>query len=241
MSGSRLGALLDCDRSTVSRYESGMCKLPEKHAKLLDREWQTDGLLAHLVRFARAGHDPDWWRSFTEYEAKATQIKDYAALVVPGLLQTPDYARALLVAGQVVDDVEATVATRIARQEVLNRPNPVQLWALVKQSVLDEPIGGAQVMREQLAHLIEMSRRPRVYLRVVPRSVGAHVGLDGSFSIMLGPAGNVAYMEAVGGGRLSLDPSELARFTVRFDQIGADALSRDASRDLIADIMETMR
>jgi transcriptional regulator with XRE-family HTH domain len=238
VSGSALGVLLDLDRSSVSRLESGSMKLQEKHAKILDREWDTEKLFTHLVRFARAGHDPNWWRSYTTYEAAATHLKTYAALVIPGLLQTPDYARALLVAGQVVEDVEASVAARMARQEILNRPKPVQLWALVKQSVLEDPVGGPEVMRAQLAHLLEMSRCPNIFLRVVPRSVGAHVGLDGSFSLMIGPNASVAYMEAVGGGRLSLDPAEVARFTVRFDQIGADALSRDATRTLIEQLLE---
>src|SRR4051794_41050478 len=75
VSGSTLGFLLDLDRSSVSRLESGSMKLQEKHAKILDREWDTEKLFTHLVRFARAGHDPNWWCSYTTYEAAATHLK----------------------------------------------------------------------------------------------------------------------------------------------------------------------
>jgi hypothetical protein len=235
-----LAEVLGCDRSTVSRYESAYVPLPEKQAKVIDRVWMTEGLFARLVRFARAGHDPDWWRNYVEYETKATQLKSYAALVVPGLLQIPEYIRALLIGGQVVEDVEAGVQARLSRQALLTRPRPVQLWATIKQSALEDPIGGPEVMRAQLAHLIEASQRPNIFLRIIEREVGAHIGVDGSFSIMTTATSTAAYMEAVGGGRLSLDPSEIARFTVRFDQIGADALTREATRGLLTQLMETM-
>lgn len=207
----------------------------------LDEAWKTGGLFGVIRFYATLGHDPNWFKTFTTYEARATSIRVYEALVIPGLLQTPAYARALLVAGQVVEDVERALDIRMARQRALTKPKPVRLWALVKESVLEDPVGDLEIMREQLGHLMEMSRRPNIVVRVVPRSVGAHIGLDGSFSIMTTPTGNAAYMEAVGGGRLSVDAAEIDRFQVRFDQIGADALSRDSTRSLIAHKMETMQ
>jgi transcriptional regulator with XRE-family HTH domain len=239
-SGDAVAKLLNCARSSISRLENDEAKLTPEQADKLDEAWGTGGYFGMAVFYATLGHDPDWFKTFTTYEAKATSIKVYEAQVIPGLLQTPGYARALLVAGQVVDDVVKALATRMDRQKILTKPRPVRLWSLIKQSVLEDPVGGPGVMREQLAHLLEKSEDPNVFVRVVPRSVGAHVGLDGPFMIMATPRSNAAYMEAVGGGRLSVDAAEIERFTVRFDQIGADALSRDATRSLIAQVMETM-
>ncbi|MBC6459722.1 DUF5753 domain-containing protein [Actinomadura sp. HBU206391] len=236
-----LGEILDISRGAVSNLEAARpgFRLSERQAKILDAEWGLNGHFERLLRYAKSGHDPDWFKTFTQYEARAIYIKVYEALVIPGLLQTPAYARALLMAGG-VEDLEASVDRRMSRQEVLTRPRPAELWALVKQTMLEEPVGGPDVMRAQLEHLIEMSRRPNVFLRVVPKSVGAHLGLDGSFSVMTVASGNAAYMEAVGGGRLSTDSAEIHRFTVRFERIGVDALSRDSSRSLMAELMETI-
>lgn len=101
-------------------------------------------------------------------------------------------------------------------------------------------MGGPKVMRAQLARLLEASRLPHIVIRVVPRSLGAHIGLEGSFAVTTVAEGDVAYMEAVGGGRLSLDKAEIRRYGIRFDRIGADALSRDSTRDLIEQVMEGM-
>lgn len=129
----------------------------------------------------------------------------------------------------------------MARQKILTKSRPAQLWALINQAALDQPLGGPEVMCGQLARLLEASEMSNVVLRVVPRSVGGHVGLEGSFQIITFAGGVAAYMEAVGGGRLTLDSAEIERYTTRFDRIGADALSRSSSRDLIKEIMEAMR
>jgi hypothetical protein len=91
-----------------------------------------------------------------------------------------------------------------------------------------------------VARLLEVSDLPNATVRVVPRDAGAHVGLGGAFKIMTVTEGNVAYVEATGGGRLVMDAAEVRSFDVKYEQIGADALSRSSSRSLIADIMETM-
>ncbi|TDC40748.1 XRE family transcriptional regulator [Actinomadura sp. KC345] len=168
-------------------------------------------------------------------------ISPYSALVVPGLLQTPDYARALLVGARVVDNVEEVLERRLARQQVLSGHQPAELWTLIKESALLDPIGGPEVMRAQLAHLLEMSERPNVVVRVVPREIGAHPGIDGSFTLLVTPAGDVARSDAVGGGRVVTDPAKVRGYRVRYDRIGADSLSRGSSRSLIAQVMEAMK
>ncbi|MFC5182174.1 helix-turn-helix domain-containing protein [Actinomadura harenae] len=241
MRQTEVARILGVVNTTVSNLEAGRTKLRAEHAEILDTRWRTRGHFQRLVRLANSMHDPNWFAKYTRYEINARHIRTYQALVVPGLLQTPEYAYALLAGAGIVEDPEASMRSRMARQEILDGPDAPQFWVLIKQSALEDPIGGAEVMRSQLAHLLEVSERRNVVLRVVPRSTGAHVGVDGSFSILTGPRSECAYMEAVGGGRLVLDPEKIENFRMRFDKIGADALSRDATRRLIRELMEAMR
>jgi transcriptional regulator with XRE-family HTH domain len=233
-----IGRLLGVTKQQVHNFESGIRRPDKKQAKTLDAVWDTGGHFTRLRKFAEAGHDPKWFRAFTQYEARALTIKTYTLSIVHGLLQTSDYARALFVAGG-VEDVDAVVEARMARQEVLNSRSEV--WALINESVLDQPVGGPKVMRGQLAHLLEISQRPSVWLRVVPRRVGYHIGLDGPFTVISTRGETVAYLEAVGGGRLAQETAEVNGYALRFDRIGTDALSRTDSRVLIERIMEAMR
>lgn len=232
-----VGKILDVTKQQVHNLESGIRKPNKMQARSLDAAWGTGGHFARLRKFAEEGHDPDWFRTFVLYEARACVIKAHTTSIVHGLLQTPDYARALLVAGH-IGDVEAALAARMARQEVLERQQPPEMWALINESALEQPVGGPGVLRRQLAHLLDVSCSPNVILRVVPRRVGAHMGLDGSFTLISTRSERVAYLEAFGGGRLAQESAEVADFALRFDRIGADALSRTDSRMLIEKIME---
>ena len=241
MTQTDVGKILGVTKTQVSNWESARENLPLKHAETLDRVWRTYGHFTRLRRLAERAHDPGWWNQYTPIEAQASRICYWALAIIPGLLQTPDYARALLEDGQIIEDVEATVDARMARQQVLNRDRPPELRALINESALDQPVGGPEVMKEQLAHLIALSHRRNVILRVVRRSVGAHIGLDGSFTILDGARGSAAYMEANAGGRLTHDPTGLDDFERRFDLIGSEASSASASRAYIAQIMEAMQ
>lgn len=237
----QLGKIIGCNRQSVSNMEAARpgWRLDDDQTAKLDKLWDLNGHFSRLLRYARARHDADWFAQIVTYEKRAVEMRLYEALIVHGLLQTEAYARSLLVAGG-VKDVDIAVAARMARQKILNNENPPLLWVLLNESILHQPVGGPEVMRTQLAHLLDMSERPNIVLRVVPRSLGAHMGLDGSFQITTVTEGDVAYMEAVGGGRLSLDKAESRRYRVRYDRIGADSLSRDSTRSLLAHLMETM-
>jgi transcriptional regulator with XRE-family HTH domain len=240
LSGTEMGKKLGCVRSTVSRLESGELKIDEKQAGTLDEYFRTGGHFLRLLTYAKLGHDPDWFKEHISYEARASVIKLYESLLVPGLLQTPEYARALISASR-APGADEYVAARLARQEILTKEPPPFLWVLLFESVLDIPVGGPKVMRGQLARLLEMGELPNVTIRVVPRAVGAHVGLDGSFKILTVREGSVAYMDAQVGGRLALDGTVVQTLEIRYDQIGAEALSRDSSQSLIASVLETMK
>ncbi|MCO6003658.1 helix-turn-helix transcriptional regulator [Actinoallomurus purpureus] len=234
-----LGEILGVRKQTINGYESGISKINDGQAAQLDEIWDTGGHFHRLHHFARSGHDPDWFKAYTQLEVRAAMIKLYEALLVPGLFQTPEYARAVLIAGGTrgLDDM---VNQRIARQKVLTRVDPPVLSVLLDEGVIDRPVGGRDVMRAQLARLLELSESPNVMLRVVPRTAGAHVGLDGSFKIITADRQDFAFTEANGGGRLVSPGTEVDVFKVWFETIGADALPQGPSRALITQAMERM-
>jgi transcriptional regulator with XRE-family HTH domain len=239
LSGSRLAALFGCDRSTVSRYESGLLKLTERHAKIADREWGTEGLFARLVRFAKTGKDEDWFIGLIEYEARATRVKMWEVLVVSGLLQTPDYARALFAVNR-VDDLDAAVERRMARQAaVFDRPNPPDITMILNWTVLEQPVAPPQIMRAQMARLLEVGERPGVNVRVLERGNAAHAGLDGSCTLLTVDDRDIAYADAPHGGRIIRHPHEVQAFSTRFDRIGDIATPVGPSRALIERVMES--
>jgi DNA-binding XRE family transcriptional regulator len=240
LSQPKLGQILGIVRQTVCNIEAAERKLTDKQAHILDELWDTGGHFYRLLTYARRGHDPKWLQTYYTYEVRAKVIKTFGALLVPGLLQTPDYARALLKEAR-NPDVNTAVEARMKRQEILNRPSPPDLWVLLWEGMLDCPVGGKEAMRAQLAQILELADLPHISVRVVPKSAGAHLGLDGAFRIITVKEGDVAYVEAVHGGRLILDTDEVRAFATRFDRIGVKALPEDASRTMIADLMETMK
>jgi len=114
------------------------------------------------------------------------------------------------------------------------------LWVLMDEGVLDRPVGNSAIMKAQLNRLLEASELPHVIVRVVPRSAGAHLGLDGAFRIISLSSRDIAYVGAQGGGRLIEGTAEVRELGVKFDRIGAKALSQDDSRTLIERLMETL-
>ena len=130
-------------------------------------------------------------------------------------------------------DIAKEAEARLKRQEILTKEEPPYLWVLLDQEVLECHVGGAEVMEKQLAYLIEVGRLPRAAIRIVPRLVGRHPGHDGAIQILRVGSREVAYVGAQLGGRLIEGGDEIAALSIRFAQIGAVALSKDDSRDLI--------
>lgn len=194
-----------------------------------------------LLWYARTAHDPDWFRSYAQYETEATSIKIYHGQAVPTPLQTEDYARSLLAVGS-SKDVDAAMEGRMARQEaILARPDPPLLWVLLDENALACAVGGSGVMRAQLHRLLEVGELPHVILRVIRRSAGAHLGFDGPFRTIILECRDVAYTGAQSGGRLVEATQEVRTLGVEFDRIGSKALPEDDSRLFIQQLMEDMR
>jgi hypothetical protein len=214
-------------------------KLMEKYAKIVDREWDTEHLFALLVHYARTGHDTEWLKAHFELEARASELRIWELGWIPGLFQTEEYARAIYAAaGLDPNDAEERVKARMARQGVISRtPRPL-VWICLDQGVIEQPVGGPAVMREQLAKLLELAQLSNITIRIMPRSVGAHVGRDGSFKIMTVAGSDNVYTESVEGGRLTIDSTDVRLARVRFDRIGDNALPVGASMRLIQEVME---
>ncbi|MFJ9639928.1 Scr1 family TA system antitoxin-like transcriptional regulator [Streptomyces sp. NPDC101178] len=208
----------------------------------LDRELVADDLLIDLLPFVHREAFPDWSQAFIAYAARAKVIREYASHAVPGLLQTPEYARALLSVGYSLRDaehLEERVTARLDRQIRLTGPDRPHLWIILDEAVLRRPVGGKAVMRGQLEKLLRLAEEPGITLQVLPFDQGEHGSLGGSLTVLVMPDGSeVAYTEGAHSGRLTEEPDEVARFVLTYDHLRAMALPPLMSLDLIRSVLE---
>jgi hypothetical protein len=241
-----LGTVVPCDASTVSRVESGLLNPTERFSHACDESFpQMGGWFTRFYNDSRRwdGPYPRWFADWVDAEGRATVVRWWEPLLVPGLLQTPDYARALFRAWQTTgsdDEVENLVTARIDRQRIFDRPKPPSLWAVLDEGVLRRSIGSAKVLHDQLVHLAELAERPTVRIHVVPAEVGAHIGLLGAFAIagFADDAGGIVYFESPDQGETTQDSATVASMILTFDTLRSEALPRGASRDLIMRVAE---
>ncbi len=180
---------------------------------------------------------PEEYGAYVEFEGEARAIWNYQSLFVPGLLQTEDYARAVIEGGQpslTPEEIEARVRARIERQAVLSRDQPLQLWAICDEAVLHRVVGGPPVMRSQLEHLAEAAKLPHITLQIIPFDVGAHPGMPGSFVVLDFVADpNVVYIDSMAGDLFLEEEVEVRRYTGIYEHLRAVALSPKASAELV--------
>ncbi|MFI5915401.1 helix-turn-helix domain-containing protein [Dactylosporangium sp. NPDC051541] len=247
-----VGLQLDCSPSTISRMEGGKVGIRRSTLERLleiyevtDQE-QIDTLVV-LARqgktrgwFARYGDLPASYSRYIGLESSAVEMRDYEALVVPGMLQTEEYTRALLAASASTAESdetgEAHVKARRERQNLLTREEqPLQLIAVLDESVIRRSIGGVDVMRSQLKHLADMGRARNVTVQILPFSGGAYAGMAGSFAILkFQDAPSVVYAEAMTG---DIYPAadDVQRYADVFENLRAAALSPLESIKMIED------
>ncbi|MFI0410708.1 helix-turn-helix domain-containing protein [Actinomadura sp. 3N508] len=239
VSGAALARLIGRDRSIVSRIESGRIPMQLDHAEIIDREWSLERRFTRLVKFAKERKDDEWrLGDLAEQEARATRVRLWEIGLVPGLLQTPDYARAVFSVG-LVRNLDEAVQTRLDRQAaVFNREQPPEVSVILNWVVLEQPVGPSAIMREQLGHLLELSNLPHVNVRVLEKSAGVHVGYDGMLELLTVDARDIAYADAPHGGGLVTDPKDVQDFEVRYDRIGHIAAPIGPSRAVIQQAME---
>jgi transcriptional regulator with XRE-family HTH domain len=214
-------------------------------ARALDTALGADDLLVELWPYVYREAFPDWSRKFMEYSERAAVIREYAAHVVPGLLQTEPYARAVLSVGRTLgskEQLEERVAARMGRQERLSTPDRPELWVVLDEAVLRRPVGGQAVMREQLERLLESVTGPHITLQVLPFDQGEHDVMGGSLTALTMPDGSeIAYTEGAHYGQLIEDPDEVRSLSLDYDRLRAEALPPLMSLDLIRSVLEGNR
>jgi transcriptional regulator with XRE-family HTH domain len=235
--------------SKVSRIESAKTGVATRDVLTFAEVYGVPAEQAEaLVQMSREAKQKGWWQVYgavltTGYvglEAAADAILAYEALVVPGLLQTEDYARAMIHAARPDGDeseVEKRVRIRIARQSSLTQDDPLALWAILDEAVLHRPVGGPGVMRKQLNHLVMASELPNVTLQILPFAAGGHAGMDGSFTMLLyrEPTDpNLLFLANAAGGLFLEKDDELQRYALIFDLLKSLARPPDDSIAMIA-------
>jgi transcriptional regulator with XRE-family HTH domain len=242
MSQDELAARINYSPSLVGMVES-MRRVPRlDFAQRCDEALATTGTFGRLHGHLRTAPFPSWFRPFAQHEAEATALRTFELVLVPGLLQTGEYARALLCTkvGATEDEVDQLVTARLERQAILDRDNPPLFWVLIDEDALHRPVGGRDVMRVQVEHVAEMAGRPNVVVQVIPADVGAHQGLVGAFVIAdFAKAPSIVYLETALTGLVVERAEDVAAVTLTYDTLKTEALPRAASLGLLREVAKT--
>lgn len=208
-----------------------------------------------LMQLLKDSGQSGWWQAYTdelpeeygayiEFENEAVSVWNYESLYIPGLLQTEEYMRAAIPGGMpslTREQVEQRVQVRLERQEVLRRDQPLKLWAICDEAALHRLVGGHEVMRDQLLHLVDVAELPNVTLQVIPFDVGAHPGMPGSFHVLeFTDDPKVVYVDSMAGDLFIEEEPDIRRYTAFYEHLRAVAASPTASVRLIRALSERM-
>jgi transcriptional regulator with XRE-family HTH domain len=245
LSQEQLGQRVGYSGAQVGKVETGERAPSQEFAQHCDQALPgAGGLFLRIYHLARRwdGGYPSWFVEWVQAEGRAITLHTWEPLLIPGLVQTPEYARALFQAwrsARTDAELDQLVSARIERQLIFERPNPPSLWAVIDEGVLTRCVGSPQTMRDQLAHLLDVSDRLRITVQVVPAGAGAHAGLLGAFAIAgFGDAPGLVYLESPDQGQTTQRSSVVVKVSETFDTLRAEALPRGASRDLIRKVAE---
>jgi transcriptional regulator with XRE-family HTH domain len=244
-----VGDRLECSASKISRIETGHVGVTPRDVRdMLEVYGVEENEREALVQLAREARKKGWWHAYNEVftgafvglESDASFLHTHQALLVPGLLQTEAYTRAVIRAirpdiGEA--DVELRVRARLNRQKLITEEtNPPEYWVVLDEAAVSRQVGGPEVMRDQLKKLVEVASLPHVTLQVVPFSAGGHAGMDTPFLILGFPEQadpDVVYVEYSTSGVYLEQPEDVHRYTLMFDHLRAAALKPDDTLDLV--------
>ncbi|MGW9070531.1 helix-turn-helix domain-containing protein [Streptomyces yangpuensis] len=234
----QLGSIVFCTGSLIGQIETTRRVPTRDFSERVDAALGTGGVFSRLVGLVLRHQLPTWFQPYAEMEARAAYISTFQAQLVYGLLQTEEYARAVL--GVRNDErLDARSAARMERQRILDRENPPLVWVVMSEAVLHQEIGGCDVMRSQLAHLLDLRRREWVKVQILPFEAGAHPGQMGSFTVLrFDDDPDIVYTEDFVQGHMTANPQALREGSLRYDHLQAAALSLEDSAALIARVME---
>jgi len=247
---------LECSASKISRIETGRVSVAPRDVRdMLELYGASGQQRDSLVQLARESRQKGWWHAYSDaiqprfatyigLESAAAEIRIYEVALIPALLQTEDYARAVITAGSVGADGEAaerTLAVLMARQPLLTGDDPPRLWAVLDEAALRRRVGGAGLMRLQLEHLLALSGLANVALQVLPFGAGAHPAMGRPFVILAFPERadpDVVYLEDLTSALYVEDVDEVDRYNMFFNHLRATALSFSDSTALITSILK---
>jgi transcriptional regulator with XRE-family HTH domain len=252
------GKAVGWSESKISRIETGRIKISQPDLEHLLALYDVTGeTRAGLLTLARQATHRGWWRSYSDalpawfenyvgLENGAKSLFTYENQLVHGLMQTEEYAEAVIRAARPAasaDEIERQLSARATRQALLTAATPLQVWAVLDEAVLRRPVGGAATMRAQLNRLLEISAFRNVTLQVLPFDAGAHASMGTSFELLQFPEqGDMAivYIEDLTSSQYLEVLGDLERYTLVFDYLRASALSPDRSAELIAEVADGM-
>jgi hypothetical protein len=246
------GEYLDCSASKISRMETARVAARIIDVTALCQLYRADDeLTGNLLALAREAKTPGWWQRFDDgvpdwfdtflgMESVAASIRTYEVQLIPGLLQTDGYARALFEQSELAsaETVDRAVEIRSVRQATLTSDLPPQYWAILSEGVLHRMVGGPGVMRDQLLHIAELSVHRHVTIQIIRNSLGAHPGMTTPFVILGFPDRadpQVVYIDYLTGALYLEKPEEVDRYNLAFNHLVASAIPPRQSVELIVD------
>ncbi len=243
-------AALDCARSRISHIETGRNAVRKPDLEVLLRLYGALDRLEALEELRREGTKrgwwstyrlPDWLQAYIGLEADAVTVRTFALELVPGLLQTEAYARAVHFGPQDSGDVERRVAARMQRANRLTAPDPLALSAVISEGALMRTLACQEVASEQLKQLEAMAKLPSVALHVLPLDRGLHRSMAGSFSVLSfapGVSADIAYQEYAIGAHLVDEQDLVQQLSSLYDELRSQALGRDESLGLLSELTQ---
>jgi transcriptional regulator with XRE-family HTH domain len=250
------GYAIRASGSKISRMELGRVSFKERDVTDLLKLYGVDeDETATLVALAVQANTPGWWHKYGDVlpdwfqvyvglEEAASLIRLYEVQFVPGLLQTADYARAVVRLGQpgaAPEEIERRISLRMGRQELLTKPGGPRLWAIVDEAALRRPIGGKEVMRAQLEQLILATEEPQVTLQVMPFRSGGHAAEAGAFTIMRFPEPDlpdVVYLEQLTSALYLDKRDDVEKYTEVMERLSVESESPERSVDILSGMLE---
>ncbi|MEY9962194.1 transcriptional regulator with XRE-family HTH domain [Streptacidiphilus sp. MAP12-16] len=243
-------------QSKISRLENGRRSISQRDVRDLCEVYGVtdESMVDGLMTMARESRQRGWWHAFGDVpysvyiglEAEAIAVRNYESLFVPGLLQTREYAHAVVAGIQpeaTPEQIDKRTDIRMVRQDLIKDPDsPLRLWAVIDEAALHREVGSPATMREQLEHLIERSFQPHITVQVLPYSVGAHPGMSGTFSILEfqdALDANVVYLEGVTSDLYLEKETDVRLYSMMYEHLRAQALNPDHTRDLIDKIAKS--
>jgi DNA-binding XRE family transcriptional regulator len=242
MTQDQLAERLNVSSSLIAKFETNRLIPKADTARQIDATLDSGDMFQELAAEARAwSGEPFWMRPWLEHERHATMVRYFEPLVVPGLVQTEAYARAILTdASTRIESLEDAIAGRLARAEILRRDeNPCRLVAVIDEAVLHRPVGGTKAMADQVHAIAQACRLPNISIAVVPKSVGAYAGVNGPLAIATSDGRNVAFMDGPLGGQVTEDSDKVAALEEVWEAVREYALPGQSSLELIMEAAES--